>query len=52
MRKIEEEMLSAVHAKRDFRKDNTTVFFISAMESGNPHGSRAEVYLHGNHIAD
>ena len=52
MRKIEKEMLSAVHAKRDFRKDNTTVFFISSSESGNPNGSRAEIYLHGNHIAN
>jgi hypothetical protein len=52
MRKIEKEMLSAVHAKRDFRKDNTSVFFISSSESGNPNGSRAEVYLHGNHIAN
>jgi len=51
MRKIEKEMLSAVHAKRDFRKDNTAVFFISSSESGNPNGSRAEIYLHGNHIA-
>ena len=52
MRKIEKEMLLSVHGKRDFRKDNTTVFFISSSESGNPNGSRAEVYLHGNHIAN
>lgn len=45
-------MIGAIHAKKDFIKDNTAVFFISANESGNPHGSRSEVFLHGNHIAD
>lgn len=52
MRKIEKEMLIAVYNKSDWIKDNTSVFFISARESGNPHGSRSEIYLHGNHIAD
>lgn len=52
MRKIEKEMLEAVLNKKDFSKDNTGVFFISASESGNPHGARSEIFLHNNHIAD
>lgn len=53
MRKIEQQMLQAVHGKADkWTCDNTSVFYISASESGNPHGARSEVYLHGNHIAD
>lgn len=52
MRKIEQQMLNAIHAKKDFISGNTAVFFISATESGNPFGSRSEVFLHGNHIAD
>lgn len=52
MRQIENEMLRAVYNKSDWTKDNTTVFFISAKESGNPHGARSEIYLYGNHIAD
>lgn len=51
MRVIEKQMLNAIDNKIDWTKDNTSVFFISANESGNPHGSRSEVYLHGNHIA-
>lgn len=52
MRKIEKMMLNAVLAKKDFTNSNTAVFFVSASESGNPNGSRSEVFLHGNHIAD
>lgn len=52
MRKIEKQMLDAISLKKDFRLDNTAVFFISANESGNPHGSRSEIFLHGNHIAN
>jgi hypothetical protein len=53
MRKIEKQMLSAIHAKVDkWMNDNTAVFYISASESGNPNGSRSEIYLHGNLIAE
>lgn len=52
MRKIESDMLTAIHAKKTFVKDNTSVHFVSAQESGNPYGSRSEIYLHGNHIAN
>jgi len=31
---------------------NTAVFFLSASETGNPYGSRSEIYLHGNLIAE
>lgn len=51
MRKIEKEMLEAIHSRKDWHNDNTVVFFFGAGETGNPHGSRSEVYLHGNHIA-
>ena len=52
MRKIEQQMLNALQARKDFVLSNTAVFFIGAQESGNPHGARSEVFLHGNHIAD
>ena len=52
MRKIEQQMIAAVQNKREFRLDNTSVFFISAQESGNPFGARSEIYLHGNLIAE
>jgi hypothetical protein len=53
MRKIEQQMLNAIHAKTEkWISDNTAVFYISANESGNPHGSRSEIYLHGNLIAE
>jgi hypothetical protein len=51
MRKIEQAMLNAVHNGESFQQGNTQVWFISARESGNPLGSRSEIYLHGNHIA-
>ena len=49
MRKIEKEMLLAIKERRDWVKANTGVFMECA---GNPYGPRAEVYLHGQHIAD
>lgn len=51
MRVIEKQMLNAIANKIDWNKDNTSVFFISATESGNHAGARSEVYLHDNHIA-
>lgn len=52
MRKIEQEMLWAIKTRQDWHKDNTAVYLLSAGETGNPHGSRSAIYLHGNHIAD
>lgn len=53
MRKIEQQMLNAIHNKLDkWMNNNTAVFYISASESGNPFGSRSEIYLHGNLIAE
>lgn len=51
-RKIEKELIAAIAARKDWRKDNTAVFFIPASESGNLYGDRSEVFLHSNHIAD
>ena len=46
-------MLNAVHSKiSKWTNNNTAVFYISASESGNPNGSRSEIYLHGNLIAE
>jgi hypothetical protein len=52
MRKIEFQMLAAIAKRIDWKNDNTEVFYISAAETGNPHGARSEVFLYGNHIAD
>lgn len=53
MRKIEQQMLNAIHNKLDkWMNNNTAVFYISASESGNPNGARSEIYLHGNLIAE
>ena len=52
MRKIEQQMIAAIQNKREFCLNNTSVFYISAQESGNPFGSRSEIYLHGNLIAE
>lgn len=49
MRKIEKQMLEAITARKDWTLNNTGVFIVDV---GNPHGPRAEIYLHGNHIAD
>lgn len=49
MRKVEKQMLEAIESRRDWVGKNTGVFIEYA---GNPHGPRAEIYLHGNHIAD
>jgi hypothetical protein len=51
MRKIEQQMNHAIHARKDWHLDNTAVYFIPASESGNPHGARSEIKLHNNHIA-
>lgn len=53
MRKIEQQMKQAIINRSDkWVNSNTAVFYISANESGNPHGARSEIFLHGNHIAD
>ena len=50
MRKIEKEMLAAIKQRRDWCKANTGVFI---EYRGPPSlGPRAEIYLHGQHIAD
>jgi len=49
MRKIEKKMLEAIHARKFAYLGNTCVEYVNA---GNPHGTRSEIYLHGNHIAD
>jgi hypothetical protein len=49
MRKIEQQMIAAVQNKREFRLDNTSVFFVPAF--GDSLIDRSEVYLHGNLIA-
>jgi hypothetical protein len=49
MRKIEKEMNKAIAERHAFSKDNTLVTIV---DEGNPYGTRAEVYLHGNHIAN
>lgn len=50
MRKIEQQMLNAIESKRNWSLDNTLVHIENG--GGNPFGLRAEIYLHGNHIAD
>lgn len=45
MRKIEKDMLHAIERKRSWAGENTTV----RVDTGH---TRAEVLLHGNHIAD
>lgn len=45
MRKIEREMLSALHEGRAWQSGNTTV-------TAPDNTGRAAVYLHGNHVAD
>jgi len=52
MRKIEQEMMDAIAWHKDWASGNTAVWYISANESGNPHGARSSIYLHNNHIAD
>lgn len=49
MRKIEKEMLEAIKGKVDWCKANTGVFMENA---GSPYGPRAEIYLHGQNIAN
>ena len=47
MRLIEKEMLAAINGGRDWSKDNTRVEIVPRYRA-----YRAEIYLHGNHIAD
>lgn len=49
MRKIEREMLKAIHERRDWMQGNTVVEV--AQHVGNPYCD-ATVYLHGNCIAE
>lgn len=49
MRKIEQQTIDAIKARKDWRCSNMGVFYETA---GNPFGPRSEIYLHGNHIAD
>jgi hypothetical protein len=51
MRKIEKQMVAAVQSKQDFSLDNTSVVYSSPTLT-NPFGSRADIYLHGNLIAE
>jgi len=48
MRKIEQDMLEAISTRKSWTGANTSVFIETC---GNPFGTRAEVYLHGKHIA-
>jgi hypothetical protein len=54
MRQIEKDMLRAINARENWRKDNTEVkcvpAFVGFGESA-PIQSEIEVLLHGNHIA-
>lgn len=52
MRKIEQQTLDAVKARKNWRCANMAVFYLSPSETGNPFGGRSEIYPHGNHIAD
>ena len=45
MRKLENEMLAALRAGRDWQSGNTSV-------TAPDNTGRAAVYLHGNHLAD
>ena len=44
MRLIEEQMLTAVHARSNFSKDNTLVRYVPGVNT-------TAIYLHGHHIA-
>ena len=48
MRKIEQQMLDAIAQKRNWRSGNTQVTTVN-LSCG---GTRSEIYLHGNHIAN
>lgn len=43
MRKIEQQMLNAIHSRKGWMSGNTSVQTV---------GSISAIYLHGNHIAD
>tara|TARA_B100000780_G_scaffold220224_1_gene159277 strand:- start:810 stop:1109 length:300 start_codon:yes stop_codon:yes gene_type:complete len=44
MRKIEQQMINAIHNKENFSFANTMVNYVSEVNS-------SAIYLHGNHIA-
>ena len=44
MRKIEQQMIAAIHSRKSWQSGNTTVAFRNE--------SSMSVFLHGNHIAD
>lgn len=44
MRKLEQEMLTAIREGRDWRKDNTKVLWVSI--------NYCAIYLHGNHLGN
>lgn len=48
MRLIEQQMLDAIEQKRNFQAGNTQVKAVN-LSCG---GTRSEIYLHGNHIAN
>lgn len=52
MRKIEQNMLKAIELGVNWKQDNTSVYLLPTSETGNPHGSRSEVYLHSHHLGD
>ena len=45
-RKIEKEMISAIHSNKNWSKDNTSVVYLDDEKK------TTEVYLHGNKIAE
>lgn len=48
MRKIEQQMMSAIAQQRNWQSGNTQVTTVN-FDGG---GARSEIYLHGNHIAN
>lgn len=52
MRKIEKEMLNAIHDKRFWEMDNTRVDYWQEIDTTERACiEHAKIYLHGNHIA-
>lgn len=49
MRKVEQQMLAAIQSRKFWIGGNTCVDIVN---NDNPNGLRAEIFLHGNHIAD
>lgn len=48
MRKIEQQMMSAISQRKNWQSGNTQVKTVG-LSCG---GARSEIYLHGNHIAN